>query len=189
MKDKADALQMEITSISWEFEKLLNDLNEEDINYRPNPSSWSIAENLSHLIRVNESYYPIFDQLIAGTYKAPLIGKISFLANSFGNLLHKAMASKRKTKTFTLWEPESKNYDLEIAADFNKHQMELSVYIEKLDPFFETGTIIHSPVNRLLVYPLDKAADIIIAHEKRHLEQSKIILAEKEKIENLNEKK
>lgn len=177
MRDKADAWQMEITTISWEFEKLLKDLSLSEINFSPSPSSWSIAENLSHLIRLNESYYPIFDQLIAGDYNPPFVGKFSFLVNSMGNLLSRAMSSKTKTKTFAIWEPARREYDLHIAAEFNNHQMELSAYIQKLDPFFESGTVIHSPVNRLLVYSLDKAIEIIIAHEKRHLEQSKNILS------------
>lgn len=176
MKDKADAWQMDIATISWEFEELLKDLTASEINLKPQPSSWSIGENLSHLIRLNQSYYPIFDQLIAGNYEPPLISKIRFLPKFFGNLLYRAMSSKGKTKTFAIWEPVHSEVDLDIAEEFNRHQMKFSAYIQKLDPFIETGTVIHSPVNRLLVYPLDKAIDIIIAHEKRHLEQSKGIL-------------
>ncbi|MEX2591158.1 MAG: DinB family protein [Anditalea sp.] len=185
MKDKADAWQMEIATISWEFEELLKDLSYAEINLKPQPSSWSIAENLSHLIRLNESYYPIFDQVIAGNYKPPFIGKVFFLAKSFGNLLYRAMTSKGKTKTFAIWEPVQSEFDLDIAEEFNRHQMELSAYVQKLDPFFETGTVIHSPAHRFLVYPLDKAIDIIIAHEKRHLEQSKSILSSHGKTKNV----
>lgn len=177
MKDKADAWQMEIATISWEFDNLLEDLSPSEINLKPRPNSWSIGENLSHLIRVNESYYPIFDQLLAGNYEPPLLGKVGFLANFFGNLLYRAMSSKGKTKTFAIWEPVQSEIGVDIGKEFNRHQMDLSAYIQKLDPFIETGTIIHSPVNRLLVYPLDKAIDVIIAHEKRHLEQSKGILS------------
>lgn len=178
MRDKSDAWQMEITTITWEFEKLLEDLGVHELNFRPSPSSWSIAENLSHLIRLNKSYYPIFDQLIDGQYKSPMMGKIPFMVKAMGNLLFRAMGSKSKTKTFAKWEPVRKVYDLDIAAEFSEHQMELSAYIQKLDPFFESGAVIHSPVNRLLVYSLDKSIDIIIAHEKRHLEQSKNLMVE-----------
>jgi hypothetical protein len=179
MKDKADAWQMDIATISWEFEELLKDRNYEEINLKPQPSTWSIAENLSHLIRLNESYYPIFDQIIAGNYTPPIIGKIKLLAKAFGNLLYRAMTSKGKTKTFAIWEPVQGTFDPDIAEKFFQHQMELSAYIQKLDPFLETGMVIHSPANRFLVYPLDKAIEIIIAHEKRHLEQSKNIFLQK----------
>lgn len=177
MRDKADAWQMELTTITWKFEKVIKDLSQEEINFRPAPSSWTIAENLSHLIRLNESYFPIFDQVISGEYKPPFTGKITFLVNSMGKLIYRAMEAKSKTKTYALWDPVQRVYDLDIAGEFNRHQMELSAYIQKLDPFFECGTVIHSPANRLLVYSLDKAVEILIAHEKRHLEQSKNILS------------
>ena len=176
MRDKADAWQMEITRLSWEFEKLLGNLGPEHINYRPDPGSWSIAENLAHLIRVNGSYYPIFDNILGQNFKPPLIRKIPFLVNAVGNLLHRSMGSKFKTKTFTVWEPSQKEYDLDLVAEFHKQQMELSAYIQKLDPYFESGLVIHSPANRWVVYTLDKGIEIIIAHEQRHLEQSKNIL-------------
>lgn len=177
MRDKSDAWQMEVTTITWEFEKLLKDLGVNEINYSPSPTSWSIAENLSHLIRLNESYYPIFDQLIKGQYKTPMMGKIPIMVKAMGNLLFRAMRSKSKTKTFDIWAPARKEYELDIIAEFSKHQMELSAYLQKLDPYFESNLVIHSPVNRLLVYSLDKSIDILIAHEKRHLEQSKNLLA------------
>lgn len=177
MTDKADACQMEITTITWEFEKLLKNLSLNELNFKPDSSSWSIAENLAHLIRLNESYYPIFNQLIIGNYKPPLIGKVDFLVKTMGNLLHKSMTSKTKTKTFLIWRPLQSHFDLDIAERFSTHQMELSAYLQKLDPFFEKNTVIHSPANRFIVYTLDKAIDLIIAHEKRHFGQIKTILA------------
>jgi len=177
MRDKADAIQMEITTITWEFEKVIKNLSFDELNFKSEPSSWSIAENLAHLIRLNESYYPLFDQLIAGNYKPPLIGKIDFLVKAIGNLLHKSMTSKIKTKTFPIWQPRHSQYELDIIEKFSTHQMEFSAYLQKLDPFFERNIVIHSPANRFLVYTLDQAVEIIIAHEKRHLNQIRNILS------------
>jgi hypothetical protein len=129
MTDKADAFQMEITTTTWEFEKLLKNLSVNELNFKPDSSSWSIAENLAHLIRLNESYYPIFNQLTSGSYKPTLIGKVDFLVKAIGNLLYKSMTSKTKTKTFPIWKPLQSHFDLDIAESFGTHQMELSAYI------------------------------------------------------------
>lgn len=40
----------------------------------------------------------------------------------------------------------------------------------------QKGVVISSPANKNIVYKLDKAFEIIIAHEKRHFEQSKDVL-------------
>ena len=176
MRDKADAWQMEITSITWDFEKITKNLNRSEINFRPDPQSWSIAENLEHLIRINSSYFPIFDQVIDKTYRGWFLGKIPYVADFLGKLLFRSINGKTKVKTFKLWEPLS--LDEHIVSRFKDHQMQLSSYIQKLEPYFNTGLVIHSPANRLLVYGLDQAVDILIAHEKRHLNQSKTILAQ-----------
>lgn len=176
MRDKADAWQMEITSITWEFEKITKNLETTEINYQPDPNSWSIAENLSHLIQLNSSYYPIFDQILLGTYKVPFLGKFPFVAKPMGRFLYQAMSSKTKTKTFAVGKPSVEALREDIVTDFRDHQMEFSAYIQKLEPHFGKGTVIHSPINRLIVYELDQAIDIIIAHEKRHLNQCRNIL-------------
>lgn len=176
MRDKADAWQMEITSITWEFQKITKNLEHSEIYFKPDPQSWSIAEILGHLIRLNSSYYPIFDQVIDKTYRGSFIGKIPYVADSLGKLLYRSMNSKKKVKTFKIWEPLAVEED--IVSRFKDHQMQLSSYIQKLEPFFKTDLVIRSPANRLLVYRLDQAVDILIAHEKRHLNQCKAILTQ-----------
>lgn len=179
MRDKADAWQMEITSMTWEYEKTIKKQSGlVELNFKPGPGSWSIGEILSHLIQVNSSYFPIFDQVIAGTYQPPFLGKLPFYVNAVGSLLKKSMNSKSKVKTFALWEPKNEEFRADILIEFSSHQMELSSYIQQLEPFLSNGTVIHSPANRFLVYSLEKAIEIIIAHEKRHLQQCKNILEE-----------
>jgi hypothetical protein len=176
MSDKADAWQMEITSITWEFEKITENLDSSELYFRPSQTSWSIAENLGHLIQLNSSYYPIFDQVIENSYRVSFLGKTPYVAKSLGKLLFRSMASKNKMKTFKIWEPMVAGDD--IIPRFKDHQMELSSYIQKLEPFFGRGLVIHSPATRLLVYELDQTMNILIAHEKRHLNQCKAILAQ-----------
>ena len=177
MRDKADAWQMQITTLTWEFDQAVQDVGISGINYKKDPTTWSVGEILSHLIRLNESYYPVFDQLIAENYQVPTLARIPFLVNAIGNLLYRSMTGKAKVRTFRMWEPDKQEFDLDIINRFKDHQMKLSSYIEKLDPYFEGGTVIASPANRFLVYRLDKAIDIIIAHEKRHLDQIKALLS------------
>lgn len=169
MRDKADAWQMEVASITWEFKKMAESLTPVDIQYKPAPTVWSIAENLSHLIQINSTYFRLFDEVINGTYKSPFLAQLPYLPNAIGQLLHRSMTGKTKIKTFRQWEPSAVSTD--IVSEFKNHQMELSNYIQRLEPYVEKGTVIHSPASRLLPYRLDQAIDILIAHEKRHLNQ------------------
>ncbi|UJP64325.1 DinB family protein [Mongoliitalea daihaiensis] len=168
----------EINGISSEVERLFGKLSQEDLHKKPNPSTWSIAENLQHLITLNSSYFPIFRQLKDGTIRRPFVGKFEFFTKLFGNMIYQSVSDggKKKIKTFPRWEPKIFDPQAPIVVDFLKHQKELNDQIKSLQLFIEKEAVIYSPANKLIVYTLPKALDIIVAHEHRHLDQAKKLL-------------
>ncbi|TVP51680.1 MAG: DinB family protein [Mongoliibacter sp.] len=164
----------ELEKVNEETKSTFGDISDDTLNKRPNPSKWSVAENFHHLIKVNESYFPLFIKLQNNSFQAPFIAKFSFFSRLFGNMIFQSVSDggKKKVKTFPAWEPESNTYQNTI-SDFLLHQKMLAEKIREMQPFVEQNTIIHSPVNRLIVYPLPQALDIIVAHEWRHLDQAK----------------
>lgn len=163
-----------IDAVTKEFNDRFADLTGEELNQKPNPGSWSIAENVQHLIAVNESYFPLFTKLKEGTYKPPFIAKISFLVNAMGKMILKSVEPSRqkKLKTFAIWEPIQGQISGDILKEFSKHQAALKAWISKLEDNINNGSIIASPANQSIVYKLDTGIDIIITHEQRHLNQS-----------------
>jgi len=153
-------------------------LTSEQLNWKPNSNTWSIAQNLDHLIVVNETYYPVLASLKAGTYKTPFMAKISFMVSFLGKTVLNAVQPdrKKKMKTFPIWEPTTSNVIGDILNRFQIHQNELIQKIEEAKGLVEKGVVISSPANRNIVYKLETAFDIIVSHEQRHLEQAKEIL-------------
>ena len=153
-------------------------LSEAQLNWKPNPGAWSIAQNIDHLIVVNETYYPVLASLKAGTYKTPFTGKIGFLVSFFGKTVLNAVkpGRRKKMKTFRVWEPAASRLNGHILKRFEHHQAELKCQIEASAELLEKGTVISSPASRNIVYRLATAFDIIVAHEQRHLEQAKEVL-------------
>ena len=149
-------------------------LTSEQLNWKPNSNTWSIAQNLDHLIVVNETYYPVFASLKAGTYKKPFIAKIGFMVSFLGKTVLKAVQTdrKKKMKTFPIWEPTTSNVS-DILNRFQIHQNDLIQKIETAKGLAENGVVISSPANRNIVYKLKTAFDIIVSHEQRHFEQAK----------------
>ncbi len=83
---------------------------------------------------------------------------------------------QKKMKTFPIWEPSTSTDIVEILQRFNNHQNELIKKIDEVKEFIEQGCVISSPANRNIVYTLETALDIIVAHEQRHIEQAKEVL-------------
>ena len=153
-------------------------LTSEQLNWKPNSNTWSIAQNLDHLIVVNETYYPVLASLKTGTYKPPFVAKIGFMVSFLGKTVLKAVQPdrKKKMKTFPIWEPTTSNVNGDILKRFQDHQNELIQKIEGARELVEKRVVISSPANKNIVYKLETAFDIIVSHEQRHLEQAKEIL-------------
>lgn len=164
-----------IDAVSQEIETMCADLDFETINWKHAPASWSIAQVLDHLITINQSYFPMLDQIILGEYKVPLHGRLPFLRRFFGRFVLKGVQPDRrkKMKTFPIWEPAQSDLPADMVHRFLNHQAKLKSRIEDALPLLEMNVTIHSPASRMIVYTLADAFEIIVTHEERHLEQVK----------------
>ncbi|MFN8276929.1 MAG: DinB family protein [Chitinophagales bacterium] len=163
----------QVDQVTQEVKRHFGDLSEDQLNWKPAPAVWSIAENLHHLITVNNTYPPIIQQLRNGTYKVSFLGSWKWLVNAIGNMILGSVQPDRKRpmKTFPIWEPASGNIP-EILKQFEAHQSALHEMIAGSADLLGKQVVIASPANNKIVYTLEKAFDIIVAHEYRHVQQA-----------------
>ncbi|MEX0609482.1 MAG: DinB family protein [Balneolaceae bacterium] len=168
----------EIDEITEDFNQNFGELTADQLNWKPNAETWSIAQNMDHLIVINESYFPAIKSLHKGTYKTPFTGRFSFLVNFFGRFILKSVQpdTPKKVKTFAIWEPTQSEGYSDILSRFKAHQEELKQMILNSQDLLEKETVISSPANKHIVYKLDTVFDIIVAHERRHFGQAKEVL-------------
>lgn len=150
------------------------ELSEEELNRKPNDETWSIAENLQHLIQVNESYYPIIKQVRDGELKLGFLSRFGFIRNFFSKMILGSVEPerKKKMKTFPIWQPASSGIQEGIVARFSAHQEHFEQFIDSCHDLLENNQVIHSPANDSIVYSLEQAFEIIVTHEERHLNQA-----------------
>lgn len=170
-------LTLQIDETTNNFIQTFDGLDIEQMNWKPNSQTWSIAQNIDHIIVINKTYFPVIESIRKGTYKTPFISKFGFIVSFFGKTVLKAVQPdrKKKIKTFSIWEPSKSEIPIGILDRFKEHQSELKKMIENSWDLVEGGTIISSPANKNIAYNLETAFEIIVAHEKRHFEQSKEI--------------
>ena len=78
-----------------------SDLNAEQLNWKPNAETWSIAQNIDHIIKLNNSYCTVFENLKQGKNKLPFISRFGFVVRFFLLIQLNHMqtpAEKRKVK-------------------------------------------------------------------------------------------
>lgn len=167
-------IEERIDALSLKFKNAFGSLSEDDINLKPSPAVWSIAQILDHLVKINSSYFPVFDEIAAGSNKKPFTGNFPFLVRFFGKMILESVSPDRrkKIKTFPVWEPSKSNIS-DVMNRFLESQEILKSKINQCRNFMENQTVISSPANRMIVYTLDKAVEIILTHEERHFLQAK----------------
>ncbi len=174
MEDKIRFWQQNLQATTGEVLALCKGLDSALLNTRPAPGSWSLAEILQHLIQITQSYYPIIDSIRQGEYKPGWLGRRTFMTRFFGNfILQSSMPDhKRKVKTMYPWLPEETSYSPEIVEDYRRERERFISIMGDSKDLLEKGTIIHSPASKRVTYTLERGFDIIVAHEKRHLQQA-----------------
>lgn len=164
-----------IDDVTASFQKEFGSLSREELNWKPNTSTWSLGQIVDHLIVINNTYYPIVRELEEGTYKLFWIGKVNFIVSFFGKFILQSVepTRKRKMKTLAIWEPTVSHIEADILAKFVVEQNRLKEEIVACAPLLDRGVVISSPANRVIVYKLERAFDIIVSHERRHLQQAR----------------
>lgn len=165
----------ELLSIAGDIPELIrskfSDYTTEQLNWKPDSSSWSIGEIFEHIIQTNSQYYSHLDEKIKITngintgdlpVKHTFVGKIILKAVSPGG---------RKTKTFKVFEPAVSNVDNNIYARFLEQHEKLIQLIKKSAAVDINRIKISSPVSSLIRYNLADVLGILVYHTQRHLNQ------------------
>ena len=168
----------DLESITKEYVEAFGRLTADQLNWKPSPERWSVGQVMDHVIVTNETYFPILAQLRAGTYRPHFNARIGFLATFFGKMILKSVQpeTKRKSKTFPVFQPSSSAIAEDIVPRFEAHQSRVIREVTASEELL--GRVISSPVNAAVVYRLSTAFDIVVAHERRHFLQAKQVVAE-----------
>lgn len=175
MQNQINAWIQQIDAHTAKFREAFGAMDGETLNHKPNPDTWSVAQNLHHLIATTASYAPLLEAMHAGTYKPGFMAKIGFMRRWMGNMILKGVEPerKKKIKTFRVWEPSKSDIEATILADFEKSQEDLKAMIRKAKPLLESGAFVESPANKNIAYNLDNCFEIIVRHQLRHFKQAK----------------
>ena len=176
----ATELIKKINSIRHDANLHFTELNEQQINYKPSASSWSIAQCLQHIIRTNESYYPAFDRLTSEKYSASFWERKSPFTKSIGKNM-KAQLGPTIIKPFKaprLFQPSLYSIPLTICSEFITHLDVMENRIQTLFTENNKQLVICSPVSNLITISLPDALEMIVGHTERHYAQAKRILTD-----------
>lgn len=166
-----------LEAVSGGVKNNFSHMNHDQLNKKPFPGSWSIAQCLDHLIVTNKSYYPQYNALIEGKPIPNLWKSVPLLSGFFGNLLKRSMRPEetKKFKTQPAFQPSQSDLSGDIVNRFLESQKELAEILNKLSRLNFAKEKITSPAANFITYSLDDLLEITALHEERHLKQAERI--------------
>jgi DinB superfamily len=176
LQDLKDDLHAMANDARNEFGKL----TVEQLNWKPAPDRWSVAQCFDHLVTGNAAYFPIFDSLISGQKQPTVVERLPLFPKVWGKLLIKSLDPKttRKMKAPAGFQPSSSDIPGSIIDDFVTQQGRVSESIDATRKLEPERIVITSPAASLITYSLMDAFRIIVVHEKRHFQQAQRVTQE-----------
>ena len=164
----------ELEAIASDAEKAFARFDSRQANWSPSAGSWSVAQCLDHLIRINRAYYPIFDRIAKGQYRPPLVARVPLLPKLVGPMMVQVLSPQgtRKFKAGNVARPSASAIESDIVGRFIAHQRELLAWLRSLADRDLGAIVIRSPLAPV-PYSLLDAFRILVAHERRHLAQAR----------------
>ena len=149
-------------------------LNNEQLNWKSNPDSWSVGQCVDHIITTNRLYFKIFESLLDGSKPSNFWEKFPFFPGLFGKLIINSTKPviDKKNKTVPVFEPSKSEISDDILNTFFETQKVLIDWIQKSDSVDHNNTIVTSPASKFITYSLHDVCQILAGHEERHLNQA-----------------
>jgi len=181
--DRSDAkrLMPELSEYSRQFaaikrdtELLLEGLTENQLTWRENAKTWSIADCLNHLFVTGNESLPSIRRTMTEARSRGLLGRGPFRHGVIGNWFIRLMDAppKIKFKVPHAYRPTLGLPVSEIVAGFFLLQHELIQALEEADGIDLARTKVSNPVSKWFKMSLGQEVSLTAAHERRHLWQA-----------------
>jgi hypothetical protein len=170
----------EFSAIAHDTRSVFGLLDAQQLNWRPDATSWSVAQCFDHLLNTNREMFQAVDAAMDGSRPPTVWQRLPVLPRVFGLMLIKSQMpeAKRKFTAPRKAEPASSAIDPRIIERFVAYQHEAAARVRSLDGRDVARIIMVSPFASFITYSVLDGCRLIVTHERRHFEQARRVTQE-----------
>lgn len=160
--------------IVGEIRAALGGLSLDQLNWKPDPQTWSVGECIDHLITSNRLYFAQIEAIGRGDKHVTFWEKLPILHGFWGRMLIKVTSpdNPKKGKTRPVFEPSRSKVPLSVFDEFAQQQRQLMDIVRRTDGVDHHEVMVTSPAGGFITYSLHDAILILFQHERRHFNQA-----------------
>ena len=164
-----------LNDIARESQAVFGGLNTRQLNWRPDETRWGVAQCFEHLLTSNRLMLNMARAALDESQPRTIWQRLPVLPGFFGPLMVRSLTptSTRKFKAPPASRPVFSEIPDDIVRRFADQQRETAAWMATLDDARATRTIMTSPFVRVITYSVLDACRLMVAHDRRHMEQAR----------------
>jgi hypothetical protein len=164
-----------LAEIAREVESAFGRLTARQLNWRPDATRWSVAQCLEHLLTTNRLMFSRADDALNPALPRTLWQRLPGLPAMFGKLLVRSQGPQaaRKYKAPAAARPSTSDIASDVVRRFVAQHRDAVDRVAALDEGRAARTVMTSPFARVITYSVLDGWRLIVAHDRRHLEQAR----------------
>lgn len=164
--------------IADEADALAGGLTNDQFNWHPPAGGWSVAQCIEHLNVTARLYLPNLDEGIADAIRRGLYGDGPFRYGWLARTIVQSQepTTRRKFKAAKAFLPPPARPRPESMAAFGAYQVQFVDRLRQANGLDLSRARVRSPVIGWLRLPLGSGFALVVAHERRHLQQARNVV-------------
>ena len=149
--------------------------NARQLNWRPDPKRWSIAQCFDHLLTANQLMMAAADRALDDQAPRTVWQRMPLLPGLFGRLLVRSQApgGTRRFSAPASAQPAASDIPADVIPRFVDQHGDLVQRLQTLDDARAARTIMTSPFVNVITYSVLDGWRLLLAHDLRHIEQAR----------------
>ena len=164
-----------LAEIAREAEATFGALDAWQLNWRPDAARWSVAQCFEHLLTSNRLMLRSADDALNPAHPQSVWQRLPVLPGVMGRIMVRSQAPEttRKFKAPTPARPSSSDIGADVIQRFVEQHRDAVVRVAALDEGRAARTIMSSPYVRIITYSVLDGWRLMVAHDRRHVEQAR----------------
>lgn len=166
-----------IEAIKRDALALVDGVTDEQLNWRPDTTRWSIGQCLSHILLSGGPYLARLDALVEDARQREHAGQPAFRQGIISRWFIRSMEPppRFKAKTFRSMEPGATFSRDALIRDFVAFHDDLAARVRAMRGVDPDRARMNSPFFRPLRFTLGQSVALLVTHARRHLWQARQI--------------
>lgn len=171
--------QSALGEIAQDAERMFGGLSARQLNWRPDERRWGVAHCFDHLLSANRLMLESAHSALDASQPRSIWQRLPVWPAMFGGLMIRSLtpSATRKLTAPAAARPVFTALPDDIVRRFADQQRQIAAWLATLDQARAERTIMTSPFARVITYSVMDACRLVAAHDRRHMEQARRVMA------------